>query len=234
MLGCAPSNDETALAAIKRCEAQLDSALANFEQKERLEEALAAYREIDADLTRLKLKPDHPQYRKKQSVQAQCLLRLGNMLRQLDKSEEALAVGKRELVAARAAGDTISLARTLMSFGATLITTGEKANGLALMEEARLLFAQDTSYDYRQGLGWYWIIQADLAHAGITSAQPVEVIAFADSALSLLLPLKNWPGVARAYAARARANQLLGNAEVAVADSVEQTKYQTLIGNEKK
>jgi hypothetical protein len=58
--------------------------------------------------------------------------------------------------------------------------------------EARRLFEQDTSYDYRQGLGWYWIIQADLALAGITRAKPAEVMAFADSALNLLLPIKNW------------------------------------------
>jgi hypothetical protein len=148
------------------------------------------------------------------------------MLRQLDKSEEALEVGKRELEAARAAGDTISLARTLMSFGATLITTGEKVRGLALMEEARRLFEQDTSYDYRQGLGWYWIIQADLAQVGITSTPPTGIIAFADTALSLLLPIKNWPGVARAYAARARANRTLGKINAAAADSIEQVKYQ--------
>jgi len=176
--GCAQSNNDAVLATIKRCEARLDSTLTTFEQKERLEEALTAYREINIDLTRLELKPDHPHYREKQRVQAQCLLRIGNMLRQLDKNEEALAVAQRELEAARASGDTISLARTLMSYGATLITTGEKERGLNLMEESRQLFEQRTSYDFQQGLGWYWILQADLAQAGITSTKPIERIAF--------------------------------------------------------
>ncbi|MCI0696881.1 hypothetical protein L0337_33360 [candidate division KSB1 bacterium] len=178
--GCASSNDDAVLATIKRCEARLDSTLTKFEQKERLEEALAA--------------------------------------------------GQRELEAARAAGDTISLARTLMSNGATLIATGGRERGLVLMEEARKLFEARTSDDYRQGLGWYWILQADLAQAGFTSAPPAERIAFADSALHLLLPLKNWPGVARAYAARAQANKILGNNKAAADDSTEQAKYQTLVG----
>jgi len=215
---------------IKNCEAQLDSALVKFEQKERLEEALVAYREIDAALTQLELPSDHAHYREKQRVQAQCLLRLGNMLRQLDKTPEALEVAKRELETGRAAGDTISLARTLISYGATLITTGEKERGLALMEEARRLFGQSASDDYKQGLGWYWILQADLAHAGITQKKPAEVIAFADTALHLLLPIKNWSGVARAYAARAQANKNWGNLKAAADDSTAQVKYQALVG----
>lgn len=122
------------------------------------------------------------------------------------------------------------MARTLISYGATLLTTGEKERGLALLEEARRLFEQNASADYRQGLGWYWILQADLAHAGITQREPAEVIAFADTALHLLLPIKNWPGVARVYAVRARANKNLGNLKAAADDSTEQAKYQALVG----
>ncbi|MEK7727838.1 MAG: hypothetical protein AAB354_05450 [candidate division KSB1 bacterium] len=230
MFDCARPQDEEALAIINRSAAQIDSALVKFEQAERLPEALAAYRAVDRVLTQLELETVHPHYRKQQSVHAQCLLRLGNMLRQLDQKDEARTVGQRELLAARAAGDTITLARTLISNGVTLIATGETASGLAMMEEARRLFAQDTSADSKQGLGWYWILQADLAEAGYTSASFGERSAFADSALHLLLPLKNWPGVARAYAARAQANKARGNFAAARVDSIEQARYQTLIG----
>ena len=98
------------------------------------------------------------------------------------------------------------------------------------MEEARELFEQNTGDDFTQGLGWYWILQADLAHAGITRKKPAEVIAFADTALHLLLPIKNWPGMARAYQARAQADKNLGNLKAAADDSTEQAKYQALIG----
>ncbi len=232
LFGCASQRDDEVLRLISQSAAQTDSVLINFEQRERLEEALAGYREIDAGLSRLELKPDHPHYRKKQSVHAQCLLRLGNILRQLDKSAEALAVGKRELEAARAAGDTITLARTLISNGASLIVNKEKERGLGLLEEARRLFEQDTSFDFRQGLGWYWILQADLAEAGFTSTKPEARVAFADSALHLLLPLKNWPGVARAYAARVQAHKLLGNNVAALEDSSQQANYQALVGKD--
>jgi len=75
------------------------------------------------------------------------------------------------------------------------------------LEVGKRLFEQSASADYRQGLGWYWILQADLAPIGITQKKPAAVMAFADTALQLLLPIKNWPGVARAYAARAQADK---------------------------
>lgn len=87
--GCIRSNPETVLMTIKRCEAQLDSVLVKFEQQERFEEALAVYRKIDVELTQLDLPPAHPHCREKQRVHTQCLLRLGNMLRQLDQTQEA-------------------------------------------------------------------------------------------------------------------------------------------------
>lgn len=227
---CAQEKPEEVLAVIQRSEARIDSALVRFEQKERLVEALAAYQAEDSALMQLQLTAEHPHYRKAQSVHAQCLLRIGNMLRQLQRPQEALAVGQRELRAARAAGDTITLARTLISNGASLIVNKEKERGLELLEEARRLFAQDTSFDFKQGLGWYWIIQADLAQAGFTSVKPEARAAFADSALQLLLPLQNWPGVARAYAARMQAHHALKNFTAAVADSIAQMKYQALVG----
>lgn len=229
LLACARPRDEEALSIINRSAAQIDSALVKFEQAERLPEALAAYRAVDSVLTRLALDAAHPHYRQKQRVHAQCLLRLGNILRQLDQSEEARRVSQRELQAARAAGDTLTLARTLISNGATFIATGAREQGLALMEEARSLFALSRSAESRQGLGWYWILQADLAQAGFTSRTPSERVACADSALRLLLPLENWPGVARAYAARAQAHESMGDFQTVVDDSTSAAKYQALV-----
>lgn len=232
LLDCARPRNEEVLSIINRSAAQIDSALVKFEQAERLPEALTAYRSVDSVLTRLELDAAHPYYRQKQRVHAQCLLRLGNMLRQLDQNDEARSVSQRELQAARAAGDTLTLARTLISNGATFIATGEREPGLVLMEEARSLFAQSRSAESRQGLGWYWILQADLAQAGFTSRTPSARIAFADSALRLLLPLENWPGVARAYAARAQAHKILGDQSAAAEDSSKQAKYQALMGSD--
>ena len=230
LLDCARSRDGEVLAIINRSAAQIDSALVKFEQAERLLEALAAYRSVDSVLTRLELDVAHPHYRQKQRVHAQCLLRLGNMLRQLDQKDEARSVSQRELQAARAADDTLTLARTLISNGATFIATGEREHGLTLMEEARILFAQSMSAESCQGLGWYWILQADLAQAGLTSRTVKVRIVFADSALLLLLPLENWPGVARAYSARAQAHKNLGDLKAAANDSMSAAKYQKLVG----
>ena len=115
-----------------------------------------------------------------------------------------------------------------MSNGTNLIVGGEIQRGLSLIKEARSLFEQGQSYDYRQGLGWYWILQADLGNAGLLGEQGPEATAAADRALEILLPLENWPGVARAHAARAQALESLGDSTAATAERELQYQYEEM------
>lgn len=119
-----------------------------------------------------------------------------------------------------------------MSNGTNLIVTGNLERGQERLEEARRLFESNESYDYRQGLGWYWILQADLTNAGILQREPSEVIEIANRTLEVLKPIENWPGVARAYAARAAASMKLGNEAEAAKDRKEQAYYESLAGPE--
>ena len=96
-------------------------------------------------------------------------------------------------------------------------------------KEACELFEEGDSYDHQQGLGWYWILQADLANAGIIDRQPSEVIEIADRVLKILKPIENWPGVARAYAARAKAHEVIGNEDEAAKDCKEQKYYESKV-----
>jgi len=140
----------------------------------------------------------------------------------MEKPQEATTLGEREIASARLSGDEITLARALMSNGTNLIVSGEINKGLGLIEEARKLFEKGDSYDHKQGLGWYWVLQADLANAGLVKKEPAEVIAIATRALDILKPIENWPGVARAYAARAKAHEKLGDDDEAAKDRQEQ------------
>jgi len=135
-------------------------------------------------------------------------------------------LSKREITAARLSGDGITLARSLMSHGTNSIVGGEVKGGLDQIDEARVLFEGGDSYDHRQGLGWCWILLADIANAGLVAKEPVEVIAMADQALAILTPIENWPGVARAYAARASAYEKLGDITAAAADRESQKLYE--------
>jgi hypothetical protein len=116
-----------------------------------------------------------------------------------------------------------------MSNGTNHIITGAVGKGGELLEKARELFARGDSNDHRQGLGWYWILQADLANAGIIEREPAEVIEIAGRALETLKPIENWPGVARAYAARAKAHERLGDKEEAAKDRLEQQVYESKV-----
>jgi hypothetical protein len=54
------------------------------------------------------------------------------------------------------------------------------------------MFENGNSYDHHQGLGWYWILQADLANAKIVEKPPSVVVEIADHALEILKPIENW------------------------------------------
>ncbi len=213
--------------AIQAIEQQIDKALWDLEIKEQLDPALKVYHESEVQLLELHLAPGDPSYADQQRVLAYCLMRQGNILRQEGKPQAALELGEREVAAAQASGDQITQSRALMSYGTNLIVAGKVEQGLPLIEEARQLLERGDSYDHKQGLGWYWILQVDLANAGMVKKDPVEIVEMARRALDILLPIENWPGVAHAYAGLAKAHEKLGETEEAARDRQEQEKYDT-------
>jgi len=214
---------------INEIEGQIEKGLWDLELKAQLEQAMQVYRQAEAKLAELNIAPDDSAFGEGQRVLSYCLMRQENLLRQMGQPQEALALGAREIAAARASGDVITLARALMSNGTNLILTGGSEPGLRLLEEARELFESGESIDHKQGLGWYWILQADLANAGLVKREPSEVIGMATRALEILEPIENWPGVARAYAARANAHEKKGDMEAAAQERREQEVYERKI-----
>lgn len=215
-------------AEITKLEERIERALWEHEVPGEVGEALAAYTAARAELENLDVSADPGGNREQRRVLAYCLMRMGNALRQLDRHAEAACLADLELFAARASGDSVTLGRSLMSHGVNALQSGVLEQGLAELDEARRVFESGGSPDHIQGLGWYWILQADLLNAGIIAGDPQEVIAAADQALELLLPIENWPGAARAYAARARANASLDQAESAAEDRSQQEQYERL------
>jgi tetratricopeptide (TPR) repeat protein len=210
---------------ISAYEQEIESALESYEQNEKLGEALRVYQIVESKLLDLDLPPAHRAYPRLQAVLAYCLLREGNIVRQSGQPQEAMQLSAREITAARNSGDDITIARSLMSYGTTLIGQGNMDGGMPYIEEARHHFESGDSYDHRQGLGWYWILRADIANAGLQEIDPTEVLVFADNAIAILGPIENWPGVSRAYAARAVAHESLGDLAESDADRVNQDTY---------
>jgi tetratricopeptide (TPR) repeat protein len=220
---------ENTVNTIKEIEAQIEQALWEHEVHDQLSEALQVYQQAASRLDSLEIGPSDPAYAEQQRVLSYCLMRQGNILRQQGQPDEALALSAREMAAARASGDEITLARSLMSIGTNLLVAGKVDQGLQLVEEAHELFETGDSYDHIQGVGWYWIMQADLANAGLTNKPPAEVLACANHALEMLTPIENWPGVSRAYAARAVAYEKLGDVDQAAKDRQEQQRVDSLV-----
>ena len=212
---------------IKEIEEQIENTLWSKELREEIDQALQVYLEAETKLSTLNITAEEPGYPELQQVLAYCLMRQSNILRQKGELEGALAIGEREIAAAKASKDELTLSRSLMSNGTNHIITGEVERGLEMIEGAREIFMGGDSYDHKQGLGWYWILQADLATAGIIAREPSEIHEIADRALETLKPIKNWPGVARGYAARAEAYERMGKEEEASNDRKMQQFYDT-------
>jgi tetratricopeptide (TPR) repeat protein len=214
---------------IKQCEDRIEDGLRLHEMTGEIEKALVIYQDIETQLEALHIPSSDPAYAEGQRVLAYCLMRQGNILRELGDSQEALLLRVREIAAAGASGDPVTIARSLMSNGTNQIVAGKVEHSTGLLKEARSLFESGNSYDHKQGLGWYWILQADMMNAGLIAGSPSEVIGAAERALSLLLPIQNWPGVVRAQAARAQAHERLGNTLAADADREAQLRYESKI-----
>jgi tetratricopeptide (TPR) repeat protein len=217
---------------IKAAEERIDSALWGLEVKGNVTEALQEYQAVAEKLESLEVKSESQNYREQQRILAYAYLRIGNALRQLGRGEEALQIGERELECARNSGNDLALARTLMNYGTTLLTGGQVEKGLIYIEKSRPLFEKGEDSDYKQGLGWYWILKAELGLAGLTEEKPQDILGYIDAALKILEPIENWTGMARAYGLRAKVNESQGLTEAAVADRKDQAKYQARVEEE--
>ena len=206
-------------AALKDLQARTDSTLEALEQDQRWAEALELYQLAGAEVDALPIPRDDPNYkgayREAKRVRAYLYLREANALRALGRPGEAAALGEKEVEAAWASGDMITIARSTFSLGGTCLANGEMERGLKLLDDAKGMFEHGQGEEFQQGLGWWYIIQADIRNNGMLPDSPQATLALADKALELLRPLKNWPGVARAHAARAKVYDQLDNAEQA-------------------
>ncbi len=200
-------------------------ALGTLEQDNRWEEALAIYRAAGAEADALVqgVPRSDPLYRPARKRRAYLYLREANALRALGREAEAAPLGELELSAAMASGEGLSIARAMFSLGTSCLVNGQPERGLKLIEQSKPMFEHVDDPEYRQGLGWWYIVQADLSAAGLVPTSAEYALECAQTALAILRPLHNWPGIARAHAARAHAYQRLGDTRAAqVARTAEQ------------
>jgi hypothetical protein len=198
-------------------EKRLEDALINYEQAEQYEQALQEYLIVEKEICKL-IDSSKCNMEDAYRLLSQCYLRQGGMLRQLKRFDEASIVNKKEIESAKLSGNTITYAQSLFSTGINLLSNRNMEEGLALLNVAKKSFEAGDTPEHQQGLGWYWIILADLANKKMIEASNDEVIYFASQAIDILTPLRNLQGISRAYQARSIAYQNLGESEKAEDD----------------
>jgi tetratricopeptide (TPR) repeat protein len=199
--------------ALRAIEDRAEAALGALEQEGRWAEALVIYASAGAEVDGLGIPRPDPAHRPARKLRAYLYLREANALRALGRHAEARPLADKELSAAIASGDHLSIARAMFSLGATCLANGERERGLKLLADSKPMFAHHPDDDHRQGLGWWHIVMAELSNEGLSDVAPQQALADANEALTILRPLKNWPGIARAHRARATALQRLGDAD---------------------
>lgn len=211
---------------LESCEKEMEEVLQKYEQRNLYHQALEGYLDLEKKILPLigSMNPEgvHNAYK----ILAECYLRQGNMYRSLGRQEDAEKCSRKEFECAQLSGNSISVAQSIFSKAVTKLSQREMAEGLGLLEEARKLFASGDTFDHIQGVGWYWIILADIGNAGITDESPKEIIQYSEHALEKLLPIKNWRGVSRAYLARSKAYQKLGEEKLAERDRQLASEYE--------
>ena len=206
--------------ALAALEQRTDDALGRLEQDGQWAAALARYQAAGAELDTLGIPRADAAYKPARRLRAFLYLRQANALRALGRHAEAQPLADLELSAAMASGDRLSISRAMFSLGTTCVANGEVERGLKLLADAGPMFAHHDDVEHREGLGWWHIVQADLSNLNISPAAPEQALTDADAALSILRPLENWPGVARAHLARAAAlTRLERPAEARVAET---------------
>jgi tetratricopeptide (TPR) repeat protein len=165
---------------IQACQKQLQSAWTQLELRGRLGEALAAYKDVEQRLGKLGLMPFHAEYRLGQQALAACLMRQGDVLVKFKRLEQAVEVRQRQLTAARAAGDLITLAQALTGYGVALLAVesetiiggcgsveGRVKHAHHALDEAQRLYESGQSEFHSRGLAKYWQQIADLQTEGL-------------------------------------------------------------------
>lgn len=208
-----------------------EAALGSLEHDNRWAEALAIYQAAGAEVDALGFDRQHPAYAAGQKLRAYLYLREANALRALGRPAEAAPLAEQELTAAMASRDGLTIARAMLSLGTTCLVSGEPERGLKLIADARPMFEHGDDFDHRQGLGWWYLIQADLSDARLAPTDAAYALECADQALAILRPLANWPGVARGHAARAAALERLGKPDEARVARTAQAMAEEMIRN---
>jgi hypothetical protein len=198
---------------IAQWEERLEAALWNDERDGSIDAAYEVFREGSAVLGSLDTGGDERAERERLRVLCYALLRESNALRRLDRIEEASAKDAEGLRIARLSDDSVSVGRMMLSIAGTSFAGGDGERGRRYLVESRALFAAGSTPDHVQGLGWTWVLEADVGNAKLVDLDPGEIVAACEEALRLLEPINNWPGIARAYEAEAVALAILGDAE---------------------
>ena len=201
--------------ALHALEERVDIALGSLEQNGRWAEALEIYHYAGAELDALGIPRADAAYRPGRKLRAYLYLREANALRALGRNDEAPPLGELELSAAMASGHRLSIAQAMFSLGSTCVATGDAARGFKLLDDSKAMFEHGSDNEHRQGLGWWYVIQADLSNANLASTSAEYALECAREALAILRPLENWPGIARAHGARAAAYERMGDKKAA-------------------
>ena len=205
---------ETSSSVLDECESLIEEVIWEGERHGEATGALANLDGVIERLRALKVADDPAVHCRRQGLLASAAMRQANICRQVPDLDAAEAADRQALTAAETADD-LSRGRCLLSMSGTAFASGRSDEGMDLLNTARSAFGSENGDEYRQGLGWSWILYAHVVNDGLVDADATGAVAAAARALGTLRAIGNWAGVSRASQAIATAEETLGESEAA-------------------
>jgi len=195
-------------------ETDIESALWTLETEGDEDSALEVYQRVTSDLEAA-LAAGTVERADALRVLSYGYLRQANLVRVRGDLSKARDLGEKSILLGRESGDALSLARALLNHAPTLALMKDPSLK-SVLDDSLSLFSAGSSKDHAQGVGWYWILVADICAAGLMPGGGAsEMITAAERALQALTPIENWQGIARAYSVLERAYIMTGDMDAA-------------------
>jgi len=178
---------------ISEAEKIIENAIWESQERKDLDWELAEYRKAEEILTGLVNLPDDVENERKR-VLSYCLMRIDEVLVNLDETEGAINRAEESLELAIDSGDTVQIARSKLALGIRLLNEGKLPDAESHFGDIIKDGFESEDADMKQVVGWTLIVRANILKGKSLYNQALLV---AEDAVGILSSINNYAGLAQ-------------------------------------
>jgi len=219
------------LEQVKEAEEKIEVALWKAVKDDDHEAELKEYREAEAILRGIEGLTEEND-KKRKGILAYCLMRIDNVLVELNESTEAVERTKEALEIAKESEDLIQIARCSLAHGTRLLNDGNIPQAeMQFTRVIKLAEENQENSEIQQVLAWTYIVRGHILMGKSLYEQAVYVL---EEAIAIGISIENYAGIAAANRVLISAYNNLGEKEKAEKAKQSADYYQEKAKKEKK